>query len=441
MRNSLLALVLLAGPLLGTSYAQPSSQPTPPLRGHVDWQAHPAMHVPYELYGEGLAEETPKKKLSWRHTLRQTMYAPYLRQSGVRILVAAAMAAERAKNGPQARALILSQLAHVRLFVRQNSADFALATSPAQARRILTTTRKIVVLQAIEGARWVLNRQADADYWARQGVMMMTLVHLQDDEFGGAAINTGIMGPLLNMGGAWRRLRKRPRGLSDQGRRALRWLAQAGILVDLTHMSPECVRDALRATGQLGIPPLVTHGWARSIRADERSFSDEQIVEVYRQGGCFQLPLNGGALDPRRPSVKVPRGLRKGTLDSFGFQMKFMQGLLARNVSRVFPGKRCLSELSDAQRTRISVGWSSDWNGFTNHSKPTHRGRKAKRAQERGELLEVDTRGLAHPGLLPQYWQRLAEQGLDLDPLERQVEQLLRVWGRIRAWTPPRSLR
>jgi len=188
MRNSLLALVLLAGPLLGTSYAQPSSQPTPPLRGHVDWQAHPAMHVPYELYGEGLAEETPKKKLSWRHTLRQTMYAPYLRQSGVRILVAAAMAAERAKNGPQARALILSQLAHVRLFVRQNSADFALATSPAQARRILTTTRKIVVLQAIEGARWVLNRQADADYWARQGVMMMTLVHLQDDEFGGAAI-------------------------------------------------------------------------------------------------------------------------------------------------------------------------------------------------------------------------------------------------------------
>lgn len=435
MRNSILLAALLAGPLL----ASPLLAQSEPLRGHVDWQSHPAMHVPYRLYGEGLAEKTPKKKLSWRHTLRQTMYAPYLRQSGVRILVTAAMAAEKAKNGPQARALILSQLAHVRLFVRQNSADFALATSPAQARRLLTTTRKIVVLQAIEGARWVLNSQADADYWARQGVMMMTLVHLQDDEFGGAAINTGIMGPLLNMGGAWRRVRKRPRGLTDQGRRALSWLARAGILVDLTHMSPECARDALQATGQLGIPPLVTHGWARSIRNDERSFSDEQIVEIYRQGGCFQLPLNGGALDPRRPSVAVPRGLRKGTLESFGFHMKFMQRLLARNVSRVFPGKRCMSQLSDAQKTRLSVGWSSDWNGFTNHSKPTHRGRKAKRAQKRGELLEVDTRGLAHPGLLPQYWQRLAEQGLDMDPLERQVEQLLRVWSRVRAWTPPRT--
>lgn len=435
------SLLLAATPAL----AQPTPSPGPvpwrapapqEIRGHVDWQGHPAMHVPYGFFKRGLSDKAPRKRLTWRHQLKQTLHAEHLRKSGVRIFVAAAVAAEKARNTVQARTLILQQIAFVNAFVRDNQSDFALATTPAEARRVLTTTRKIVIVHAIEGARWVLNSQADADYWASKGVMMVTLVHLRDDEFGGAAINTGFVGPLLNLKGAWRRTRKSARGLTAQGRQAIVWLAKAGVLVDLTHMSPRSVREALELTAREGIPPLVTHGWARSIRNDERSFSDAQIVEIYRQGGCFQIPLNGAVLDPIKPSVPIPDGLRPGTLDSFDFHYTALDRLLKRNVATVFPGARSYASLTSAQKTQLTIGWASDWNGFTNHSKPTHPGRRGKRALKRGALLEVDALGLAHPGLLPQYWQRLRERGLDLDPLLRQPEQLLRVWTRIRAWKP-----
>jgi len=443
MKRLLLALVACS-----CLSAQEPGLPLPPpvadqpkqesrLRGHVDWQGHPAMHIPLGFLGENLDEGEPRWRLSWRHTFRQTMHVDYLTRSETRVLVAAAMAAERGKDPEHARALILEQLAYVRELVGEHSEHFALATTPEEARRLLRSTRKTVVLHAIEGARHVLNSQEDADFWAKQGVMMVTLIHLQDDEFGGAGIRKALTAPLVNYRGSWRKLRGKRRGLTEQGQQAIVWLAKAGILVDLTHMSADAVVDSLEVTRRWGIPPLVTHGWARSIKADGRSFTDDQIVEVYRQGGCFQIPLSGGAIDPYKPTLEVPAGLRKGTLDSFVFHYRTLDALLKRNVGEVFPGVRCYDELSEAQKTQLSVGWASDWNGWTNHSKPTHRGRKARRAQARGELLEVDVRGLAHPGLLPEYWQRVEQAGVDMDPLLRQPEQLLRVWSAIRSWTPP----
>jgi len=200
-------LLLIAALLLVTvpAAAQPlplppprprSSSPAPTrgaLRGHVDWQAHPAMDVPYRFFGRPFRELLPKRKLSSRHMLRQTVYAPYLRESGVRVFVAGAMAAEKAGSRRQAFRLIEEQLQVVADFVDGNGDDFALAKTPAEARRLLTTTDKIVVVHSIEGMHRVLDSRADAEHWARKGVMLATLVHLRDDEFGGSGLNRGVM--------------------------------------------------------------------------------------------------------------------------------------------------------------------------------------------------------------------------------------------------------
>ena len=82
----MLATLLLAALLTPSPSAPAESE----LLVSIDWQGHPAMHIPWTIFRKGLLDKQPK--LSHRHTFRQTVYAPYLERSGVRIVLAAAMA-------------------------------------------------------------------------------------------------------------------------------------------------------------------------------------------------------------------------------------------------------------------------------------------------------------------------------------------------------------
>ena len=126
-----LALVLGAAPAYGQAGLplpqeaqrvrhRAASGSAPGLRGHVDWQAHPAAHFEWKFFRRGLTSFEPRwPKLTWNHTFRQTVHAQYLKRSGVRIFVAAALA-DRAKTRVEARETVLKQLAYVENFVREN---------------------------------------------------------------------------------------------------------------------------------------------------------------------------------------------------------------------------------------------------------------------------------------------------------------------------------
>lgn len=412
----------------------PASSTSPaaaPLKGHVDWQAHPAMHMPWPFFAPGLTDD-PDPNLTWKHQFRQSVYAPHLAASGVRIFAAAAMAAERAENPTQARKLILDQLAYVERFVSEHSQQFALARTPEEARWLLTSTNRIVVVHSIEGGRMLLSGREDARFWADQGVMLVTLIHLLDDELGGSALEDTFLSSAINAHGFFRRLLHPTarRGLTQRGKDAIVELAREGILVDLTHMSPDSVDDALAVCRRHGIPPVVTHGTFSPVRHGERSFTPEQVLEIHRLGGAFSIPVSGFGTDPERPTVPVPATVVPGTMSSFRFHHETLQGWLVDHAAEALedPSIRSRADLTDEHRTRLAVGWASDWNGWVDHSRPD----PAFVPPAGTRPLELDRIGLAHPGLLPQYWQRLAESGMDLDPLERSVEQFLRVWERAR---------
>lgn len=418
--------------LLGAARAQYRTDPPPQrpqVRGQIDWQAHPAMHLPWPMFGRGLRDRDPW--MTWKHQFRQTVHAPYLERSGVRLFLAAAMAAERARNPEQARRLILRQLRYVEDFVAAHPDRFALARSPAQARELLTSTDKIVLVHSIEGGRQILTRTEDAAFWAAQGVALVTLIHLYDDELGGAALNPGLLGRMVNPAAARKRRKGLDRGLTERGRAALVELGRAGILVDLSHMSPQAAAQALELTAEQDMPPVVTHGFLASITKVERAFTEAQVVEIYRQGGSFNLGLDGVALDPVEPTLPIPAELCPGTLDSFRFHHQAVQRLLHDHAGEILgaPGLDP-STLDEDQRTALATGWSSDWNGWTSHSRPMHGPGRCQPLPQ--APLEVDVVGLAHPGLLPQHWQRLEEAGLDLDPMQRSAEQFLRLWERAR---------
>jgi len=431
-----LAVALAQEPVEPIEVAQ---EPTPrEVRVQIDWQSHPAMHIPWFMFGKGLTDR-PLTRRTWRHRFRQTVSAQTLGDSEVRIYLAAAMAAERARNPKQARRLILKQLRYVEHFVSQHPERYALAKTPAEARRLLTTTHKMVILHSIEGGHHLLWEPQDAQRWADLGVVLFTLIHLRDKEFGGAALRPGRVGRLINPAGARAQRRGERRGLTDHGKASILALHEAGILVDYSHMSPDALSDALELSQTHRIPPILTHSRLGHLFADLSGVSEEQLVQIYRLGGQFALSLN--ALDVGTPQAPtpLPPDVCPGTLQAWAWQHHQVHTILLNNIRTIFDDPTLTPEtLSDTQRTQLATGWSSDWNGWTSHSRPVY-GKGECHPELPSEPLAVDTRGLAHPGLLPEHWQRVEERGVTLEPMLRSAERFLQLWEHARGDTSPSS--
>jgi microsomal dipeptidase-like Zn-dependent dipeptidase len=424
--------LLTASLLVSLSWAQDPQEPPSEVLVSIDWQAHPAMHIPWPIFRRGLRDRTPE--LSYRHQFRQTVHEPYLAVSGVRIFLAAAMASERARNPRQARRLILRQLDYVEAFVARNPDRYAIGSSPNQVRDLLSDTDKIVIIHAIEGGHHLLSAPDAAEFWAQNGVALVTLIHLQDDEFGGAGILPQALGPVLNRKGAMRQRQGERRGLTATGAEAIVALDQAGILVDFSHMSHDTVDDALAFTRAHGIAPVVTHGKLSSIRDDDLAFSEEQVLEIYRQGGVFSLGLSTPLLDPINPTRAVPQDICPSTIEMFGFHHQALQSLLRDHQQELVGAS---GPLTAEQRTRLAVGWSSDWNGWVSHSEPAYGPDRCRDLDDLDDPLPIDTVGLAHPGLLPDHWERLNRSGLDLEPMLRSAERFLQLWEQARGPAEP----
>ena len=293
-----------------------------------------------------------------------------------------------------------------------------------------------MIIHSIEGGHHLLSDpQEDARFWAAQGVALVTLIHLRDDELGGADLLEGPLGRLINPQGARALRQAQRRGLTPLGREAMRALDEAGILVDLSHMAPDALADALEVAAEAEIPPVLTHTRLAQVRRGEFSISEETLVEVYRLGGVLSLGLSAENLTPERAGVPAPEGLCWGTVEAWAWAHQVVQARLAANVAAIFetPGLTW-AMLDEGQRVRLATGWSSDWNGWLSHSLPTHgRGRCRPRDEATGAL---DTRGLAHPGLLPEHWQQVEAQGVSLTPMLQSAERFLQLWEQVSARTP-----
>jgi microsomal dipeptidase-like Zn-dependent dipeptidase len=419
--NPLLLCWLLTTPVR----ADPAPEPEPALV-QIDWQAHPAMHIPWKMFGRGLTDRALSRR-TWRHQFRQTMSRPALEASETRIVLAAAMAAERARNPRQARRLILKQLRYIEDFVVEHPDRFALARSPEEVRRLLVETDKIILVHSIEGGHHLLWEDGDAAFWAEQGVALVTLIHLRDRELGGAFLLDGALGRIINPRGARRERRGEDRGLTEHGRASIVALDEAGIVVDYSHMDLDALDDALDVSAEHQIPPVLTHGRLDRVYDGQFGISEEQLVEVYRLGGVFSLGLSAIDVTAEHASATPPEGLCWQSLEAWGWHHQEVQQILSAHVAEIFeePGLT-MSGLDEAQRVRLATGWSSDWNGWVSHSVPTH-GRGRCESEEEA-TLDIDVRGLAHPGLLPQHWQRLEEAGVELAPMMRSAERFLQLW-------------
>lgn len=430
---SLCLMVLLLCGVVGSLQAQP-------IREYLDLQTHPTMHMTYGFFGKGLEfiDQNDPPKLSHKHLLTNVNYADYLMENkGSRIIVHGAILPEVLVPRKKARERILAQLKYVNDFAAANSEHFAVAKTPAEVRELVHTTNKTIIIHSIEGAKRLLDGPEDAQFWADQGIAFMTLIHLIDDEFGGAAVLPEFATRVINYRAAVKSVfaPKRYRGLTEKGKQAIQWLADAGIMTDLTHMSDQSRADALDYMEAHHIPPLVTHDMFKPVQNHPRGLLPEEVIRVYQMGGMMSLPVSGISNLPHDPEEKYQRMIDSlerycsGSIDTYKFSYQVLQEFVEGHVGeiRVDPSLS-FEALTETEKVDFAIGFQSDFNGWLDHHRPRYGEEGCDEVEPGVEYEAIELEGMPHPGLLNSHWHLLEKEGVDLEPVLRASEKFLQMW-------------
>lgn len=412
------------------------------LREYLDLQMHPTMHMTYRFFGAGFEyfEEGKEPKESYKHMLKNTNYANYWEQNkGARIIVSGALNKEKVRKPKKARNKILAQIEYVNKFAEENPEQFVVAKTPDEVRELVATTKKTIILHSVEGARQLVNSQEDADFWAEQGVAFMTLIHLRDNELGTSAIKPGLLMKLLNLRGALKRKGKRG-GLTPKGKQVISWLANAGIMTDITHMSDKAREDALEYMEAKGIPPISTHDLYRPIQNHPRGITREQILRIYKNKGFVSLPISGYSLVPHNPEEAYQNYIDtlscycENSMENYRITYQELKKHIESNYQEITGIEKAkISELTESEKELLSIGFQSDFNGWINHSRPKYGKKGCYEIDSTKTYERIETEGMSHPGLIDSHWKYLEREGVDLLPIKRNSERFVQLWEDFRS--------
>ncbi|BDS14128.1 membrane dipeptidase [Aureispira anguillae] len=409
------------------------------IRVYMDMQMHPTMHVPYNFFGDGFVffDENSPPHLTHLHQFKNVNYANYWKNNkGARIIVAGALTSEWVKSRKKARKVILKQLNYVNQFAAEHAEDFVVAKTAQEVRYHIKNSHKTIIIHSIEGGKQLINSLEDAEFWAKQGVAFITLMHLVDSEYGSAAVRPGLFTTLLNFKGAIKG--KKKRGLTEKGKKAIKWLAQAGIMTDLTHMESQTRKDALAFMTQEKIPPLSTHDCFKAIKNNARSISGEEILTIYQLNGFMALPISGMEMQLvksqpyyiNKEDSLIQAGCHcPGSVDSYKFMYQALQQYIEANIGLI-RGDSSISfaNLSEEEKVKYAIGFQSDFNGWLNHSRPRIGKKGCYPIDSTKNYEAIELEGLAHPGLLASQWRLLDKEGVDLAPILRSSERFIQLW-------------
>lgn len=408
------------------------------VKEYMDLQIHTSMHIPYPMFGKAFTyfEKGHDPHLTYKHTLKNVCYANYLEHnSGSRIIINGALGHEFVKSAKKARKLVMKQIDFVNRFAEEHSDNFVVAKTPAEVREYINNTNKTVIIHSIENGRKLVNSAEDAKFWAGQGVSFITLIHLADINYGGGAIWIGLAPKIINLRGVLRK--NENRRLTEEGKQAILWLANAGIMTDVTHMCDQTRKDAIAFMTENKIPTLSTHAGFRPIQNHDLGLDSSDIINIYKGNGLVGLASSGKFLKPHHPDKKYKSqidGLESycnGSIDSYKFTYNAMKDLIENNISSIFnDSTKTLTTLTEEEKVKIAIGYQSDFNGWLDHHRPRY-GKKGCYDEANipdTAFKKIETIGLAHPGMMEEHWNLLEKEGVDLEPIKLSSEKFLQMW-------------
>ena len=184
-----------------------------------------------------------------------------------------------ASTGPRGTALLttLDQIKIVKAMVKRYPDVFQIAYTTddiIRARR----AGKIASLIGVEGGHSIENSIAVLKRLHKLGARYMTLTHSTTLKWADSATDKPQHG-----------------GLSKFGEEIVRQMNQLGMIVDLSHVSPQTMHDSLRVSTA---PIMFSHSSARSIADHPRNVPDDVLIKTAKNGGVVMVNFYSGFIEP-----------------------------------------------------------------------------------------------------------------------------------------------
>jgi membrane dipeptidase len=231
---------------------------------------------------------------------------PRLRGGGVDVQFWAAYV-EVDYIGDGATAVALEQIDVIKRLAAAYPADLEMAYSTAEIERIVGEG-KIASLIGIESGHAISNSLPVLRELYRAGARYMTLAHSKTLAWVDAAGDTAAHG-----------------GLTDFGREVVAEMNRLGMLVDLSHVTDDAMRDALETAKA---PVIYSHSSARAIADHPRNVPDDVLRLVAQNGGVVMVNFFSGFIVPESAGkiqeiFQVQERLREEHPDDAAFQKAF----------------------------------------------------------------------------------------------------------------------
>ncbi len=160
----------------------------------------------------------------------------------------------------------LQQIELVHNMIKRYPDVFEQANTAADVERI-AKSGKIASMMGVEGGYSIESSLANIQRLFDLGCRYMTLTHSKSLEWADSATDDARCG-----------------GLSEFGEQVVLEMNRVGMLVDLSHVSPECMKKALKVTKA---PVIFSHSSALAINNHPRNVPDDVLA---------MLPANGGVV-------------------------------------------------------------------------------------------------------------------------------------------------
>jgi N-acyl-D-amino-acid deacylase len=177
----------------------------------------------------------------------------------------------------KALATTLEQIALVRDMVKRYPDTFELAATADDVERI-HKAGKIASMMGVEGGHSIEDSLANLRRFYELGARYMTLTHSDTLDWADSATDDAKHG-----------------GLTPFGEDVVREMNRLGMLVDLSHVSVDTMKDALRVTKA---PVIFSHSSARAIDNHTRNVPDDVLLLVKENRGVVMVNFFSGFVVP-----------------------------------------------------------------------------------------------------------------------------------------------
>jgi membrane dipeptidase len=228
--------------------------------------------LPWRLRTEG-DFDLKKFDLSTRLDSGQTDI-PRLREGGVK---AQFWSVYIPSEHPNPAKTVIEQIDLVRRMVERYPDAFEMAYNADDVERI-ARSGKVASLIGIEGGVAIENSLAQLRAFYTLGARYMTLTHNSTLDWADAANDS-----------------PKHDGLSPFGERVVKEMNRLGMLVDIAHVSPATMADALRVSSA---PVIASHSSAHALCPSPRNVPDDILLAVKQNGGVIMVNFYSGFIVP-----------------------------------------------------------------------------------------------------------------------------------------------